>query len=256
MLMLANYKEERTAFVRLWEPRCDEPILLLRGQLGYGKTSLLKHCRKAAPDSIFFVPVDCVQDGINPAEVFSRSVSHVGRSRLPAFFSQCLRQHNVEISSNQIEGSGNQISVVLGSGSEQERKERLVWLTDAWLRDLSQLDRPLLLVVDTYDKAGADLQSWLRSVLALLPRACKQLRVVIAGEEVPSTTTCEEWTDCCCKHELKGVPEPEHWLPVVKALGFRVPEEPSLTFLSGICRALAGNPAMIAKVIETFPRLS
>ncbi len=252
--MLANYHKERTAFARLWERQCRERILLLRGQVGYGKSSLLTHCRQSGPDSIFPVFVNCKRDGINPAEIFRLAAVQVGRDRFPAF-SQCLRQHNVEISGNRIEGSGNQISVVLGSGSEQERKERLVWLTDAWLRDLSQLDRPLLLVVDTYEKAGADLQSWLLSVLVLLPRACKQLRVVIAGQEVPDTNTCEEWADCCCEHELKGVPEAEHWLPVIKDRGFRVPEEPPLIFLSGICRALAGNPAKILEVIETFPRL-
>jgi energy-coupling factor transporter ATP-binding protein EcfA2 len=253
--MLANYKNERAAFTRLWEPRCDEPILLLVGQSGCGKTSLLRICRKAAPDDAQQIFVDCKRDGINPAEVFSRTADCLPSGRLPAF-SQYLRQHNVEISGNQIEGNSNQINVLLGSGSEQERKERLVWLTDAWLRDLSQLDQPLLLAVDTYEKAGADLQSWLRSVLVRLPRACARLRVVIAGQMVPSTKTCEEWTDCCAEFELKGVPEAEHWLPVIRERGFRVPEEPPLIFLSGICRALAGNPARIIEVIETFPRLA
>jgi energy-coupling factor transporter ATP-binding protein EcfA2 len=252
--MLANYTQERATFARLWEPRCDEPILLLCGKSGCGKTSLLRNCRKAAPADGQQIFVDCKRDGINPAEVFSRTADSLRSGRLPAF-SQCLRQHNVEISGNQIEGSGNQISVVLGSGSEQERKERLVWLTDAWLRDLSQLDRPLLLVVDTYEKAGADLQSWLLSVLVRLPRACKQLRVVLAGQVVPSTTTCEEWTDCCCKHELKGVPEPEHWLPVVAALRKRVPADHPLDCLRGICLAMRGNPAGIISFIEEFPSL-
>jgi hypothetical protein len=161
----------------------------------------------------------------------------------------------VEIRENQIEGNNNQINVVLGSGSEQERKERLVWLTDAWLRDLNRLNQPLLLSVDTYEKAGADLKSWLHSLLVRLPRACSQLRIVLAGQEVPSTETSEEWVDFCAEFELKGVPEAEHWLPVVKERGFRVPVEPPLTFLSGICCAHAGHPAKILEVIETFPRL-
>jgi hypothetical protein len=252
--MLANYKEERAAFARLWERRCRERILLLRGQSGCGKTSLLKHCRQLAPDSVLLIFVDCKRDGINPAEVFSLAADHAGRDRLPAF-SQCLRQHNVEIRDNQIEGNSNQISVVLGGGSEQERKERLVWLTDAWLQDINQLDRPLLLVVDTYEKAGADLQSWLRSLLVRLPRACKPLRIVLAGQEVPDTNTGEEWADCCCERELHGVPEPEHWLPVAEGLCKRVPGEHPLDCLRGICLAMRGNPAGIISLIRTFPTL-
>jgi hypothetical protein len=227
---------------------------LLRGESGCGKTSLLKHCRQLAPDSVLLIFVDCKRDGINPAEVFSLAADHAGRNRLPAF-SQCLRQHNVEIRDNQIEGNSNQISVVLGSGSEQERKERLVWLTDAWLRDLSQLDRPLLLVVDTYEKAGADLQSWLRSLLVRLPRACKPLRIVLAGQEVPDTNTGEEWADCCCERELNGVPEPEHWLPVIEQRGFVVPSEHPLSYLAGLCDFTKGSPRQISAFIETFPRL-
>lgn len=253
--MLANYKNERAAFTRLWEPRCQAPILLLVGQSGCGKTSLLRICRKAAPDDAQQIFVDCKRDGINPAEVFSRTADCLPSGRLPAF-SQYLRQHNVEISGNQIEGNSNQISVLLGSGSEQERKERLVWLTDAWLRDLSQLNQPLLLTVDTYEKAGADLQSWLESVIARLPRACKLLRIVIAGQEVPDTDTGEEWVDFCCKHELKGVPEPEHWLPVVEELRKRIPAEHPIDCLRGICLAMQGNPAGILALIKSFPSLS
>jgi hypothetical protein len=169
----------------------------------------------------------------------------VRRENLPTY-SQFLRQHNVEIRDNQIEGNSNQISVVLGGGSELERKERLVGLTDAWLCDLDRLDRPLLLAFDTYEKAGADLKSWLHSVLVRLPRACSRLRIVLAGQEVPSTSTSEEWADCCCEYELKGVPEPEHWLPVIEELGLQIPR----LFLAGICHAMQGNPAEILKAIQ------
>ena len=255
MIMLANYKEERAAFVQLWERQCQKPILLLCGQSGCGKTSLLKHCHQTAPpEKVFRVFLNCKRDGINPAEVFSLAANHAGRDKLPAF-SQCLRQHNVEIRDNQIEGNSNQISVVLGSGSEQERKERLVWLTDAWLQDINQLDRPLLLVVDTYEKAEAALKSWLESVIARLPRACSQLRMVIAGQKIPDTNTVEDWANHCCEYELKGVHEPEHWLPVVEGLCKKVPGESPLDCLRGICLAMRGNPAGIISLIRAFPSL-
>jgi hypothetical protein len=252
---LANYRKERESFARLWQEDCSNPILLFCGQSGSGKTSLLRNCRRMAPADACQIFVDCKQDGVNAAEVFSRTVHHAGRDKLPAF-SRWLQQHNVEIRDNQIEGNSNQINVVLNSGSKEEREERRIMLTDAWLQDTDQLDSPILLAVDTYEKAADDLRTWLNSIIVRLPRASRRLRLVVAGQEIPSTDTCEDWADCCCEHKLFGVPEAEHWLPVVAALGLRVPVDPPLTFLAGLCHAFKGNPAKIIEVIKTFPRLS
>ncbi len=252
---LANYREQRESFARLWTQDCPEPILLFSGQSGSGKTSLLRNCRRTAPNDACQVFVDCKQDGVNAAEVFSRTVHHAGRDKLPAF-SRWLQQHNVEIWDNQIEGNSNQINVVLNSGSKEEREERRIMLTDAWLQDTNQLDTPILLAVDTYEKAADDLRTWLNSIIVRLPHASRRLRLVVAGQEIPSTDTCEDWADCCCEHPLYGVPEAEHWLPVVAALGLRVPVDPPLTFLAGLCHAFKGNPAKIIEIIKTFPRLS
>ncbi|MCI5224928.1 MAG: hypothetical protein D3924_20225 [Candidatus Electrothrix sp. AR4] len=114
----------------------------------------------------------------------------------------------------------------------------------------------MLLAVDTYEKAADDLRTWLNSVIVRLPHASRQLRLVVAGQEIPSTDTCEEWADCCREHQLYGVPDAEHWLPVVESLGLRVPVDPPLTFLAGICHAMQGNPAKIIGIIKTFPPLS
>ncbi len=253
--VLANYQEPRASFARLWQEECSEPILLFCGQSGSGKTSLLRNCRRTAPADACQIFVDCKQDGVNAAEVFSRTVHHAGRDKLPAF-SRWLQQHNVEIRDNQFEGNSNQINVFLNSGSKEEREERRIMLTDAWLGDTDQLDSPMLLAVDTYEKAADDLRTWLNSIIVRLPRASRQLRLVVAGQKIPSTDTCEDWADSCREHPLYGVPEAEHWLPVVKALGLRVPVDPPLTYLAALCHAFQGNPAKIIEIIKTFPRLS
>jgi hypothetical protein len=41
---------------------------------------------------------------------------------------------------------------------------------------------------------------------------------------------------------------------VTAGLGYRVPVEPALVYLAGICRAMNGNPGEIKKIIRTFPR--
>ncbi len=74
---------------------------------------------------------------------------------------------------------------------------------------------------------------------------------MLAGKEVPDNTNIE-WGNYCVLHDLFGVREAEHWLPVVTALGRRVPE-PALIYLAGICHALKGHPDDIMKVIQGLP---
>ncbi|MCI5165780.1 MAG: ATP-binding protein [Candidatus Electrothrix sp. GM3_4] len=256
---LANYRSERESFARLWQEGNPERILLFSGQSGSGKTSLLHNCCEQIPVHIYTVSLDCQEDGINPAEVFSLIECYVGRERLPELQRQltawaAMRQ--VKVKGNHIEGNDNSIIAVLTSGGEEERKERLVRLTEALLLDISRLDNPLLLLVDTYEKAGADLRVWLRSVIRRLPQACPLLRIVVAGQEVLSTKTCEPWARCCKEYNLTGVPDPEEWLLVVEQLCKRVPADHPIDFLRGICTALQGNPAGIINLIKSFPSLS
>lgn len=256
---LANYQSERESFARLWQEGNPECILLFCGQSGSGKTSLLHNCCEQIPVHVYTVSLDCQEDGINPAEVFSLIECYVGGERLPELQRQlavwaAMRQVTVE--GNQIEGNDNSIIAVLTSGSEEERKERLVRLTEALLRDISQLDNPLLLLVDTYEKAGADLRAWLRSVIRRLPQACPPLRIVIAGQEVISTKTCESWARCCKEYELTGVPDPEEWLPVVEQLRKKVPADHPLSYLACLCQYTQGDPKQIISFIKSFPSLS
>jgi hypothetical protein len=256
---LANYIHERAAFERLWEQDCPEPILLLCGKSGCGKTSLLRNCCEKTPEHVCTVSIDCQEDGINAAEVFSLIdcyLDGVGLSEFHRQLAGLAAAQQVKVEGNQIEGNENNIIALLNCGGEEERKERLVRLTDALLRDINQLDRPLLLVFDTYEKAGADLRAWLRSVIRRLPRICSRLRIVVAGQEVLSTKTCEPWGRCCKEYELTGIPDPEDWLPVVEHLRKQVPADHPLDCLRGICLAMRGNPAGIITLIKAFPSLS
>jgi len=92
-------------------------------------------------------------------------------------------------------------------------------------------------------------------VLLRLPRT-PTLRLVLAGQEVPDNEINADWPDICCLHDLYGVRQAEHWLPVVEAMGRVFPPdiEKPRDYLAGICMAMEGRPADIKKWIEAFPR--
>jgi hypothetical protein len=62
-----------------------------------------------------------------------------------------------------------------------------------------------------------------------------------------------EWGHCCTHHELYGVPEAAHWLPVVEALGRTIPVDNPRDWLAGVCHALGGAPDAIMQVIQGLP---
>jgi hypothetical protein len=63
-----------------------------------------------------------------------------------------------------------------------------------------------------------------------------------------------EWGHCCAHHELFGVREAEHWLPVVEAMGRYIPVDPPEKFIAIVCQALNGAPKDIMQIIEGLPR--
>jgi hypothetical protein len=79
------------------------------------------------------------------------------------------------------------------------------------------------------------------------------VRVVVAGQQVPDEHNIE-WGQCCSKHELFGVLEAKHWMPVVKEMKRRLPVEPGEVWLAGICHARNGRPDEIMKIIKALPK--
>ncbi len=259
METLANYAEQQAAFADLARDSCGQRILLLRGDSGSGKSTLLKKCHKQAPDSLHKLFVDFKPGSVNVADIFSRTEFHLGKDKLPRFRQRLfsLNPSPAQIENNEIEGSGNLLSIILNTGSPEERDDRRVMLTDAWLEDVRALDKALLLSLDTYEKTSTEVRAWLHGVLARLPYT-HTLRLAVAGRKVPDSDTGEEWADCCAVHKLCGVREAKHWLPVVTALGYSFPPEvpDPLSYLAGICGVCNGHPAQILNFIQSdFPKL-
>jgi len=254
-LPLADYEREQQAFDALLQPECRERILLFRGESGSGKTTLLNFCREQVPPSIPHVEIQLRGSAVSVAEIFFRAGRVLRWDHLPNFTEQVAALEGTpktQIDRNWLIGINNRISVVMRVENPADREHRRAALTDAWFDDTAALPGPMLMLFDTYEQATTEVQDWISG--PFLARAAQVLpvRVVVAGQTVPDKNNIE-WGHCCTAHDLYGVAEARHWMPIVQATQRHIPFDQPLTWLAGVCHALKGNPKSIMQVIEGLP---
>ena len=255
MKICANYKDERKAFLSLIEPNCEKRIILFSGKSGMGKTRLIEACREDVCKSVDFLPFQFRDAAVGISEIFWRTGDCIGWKNLPVFTEKISELYKpiVNITGNTIIGINNQISVILQVEYREAREELQAALTSALFEDLRKLKRSLLIVIDTYEDGASEVKKWISGpfLMRVANTENVRVRVAIAGQEVPKSDI--EWGHCCEQpYKLDGVPDAEHWLPVVEALNLEVPEEPAEIFLAGICYAFDGHPMSIRNTITRF----
>lgn len=252
--IIADYEAERRAILDLFQPECACRIVLLRGASGSGKSTLLRHCLENCPPQASYLSYDFKGD-IPVAEVFYRAGQRLTWPRLPALTQQVAQMQeapSVKVDSNWLAGINNRINVALHAESPADREHRRALLTNAFFDDLQAFDRPVVMVFDTFEKASTEVQRWLGGPVLARAAFINNVRVVIAGQEAPAPNI--EWGHCCREHELYGVRDARHWLPVVQAMDRYIPFDDPMTWLAGLCYGLKGNPASIVPALQTLPR--
>ena len=252
--ILADYEGEQRAFGALLEPDCRERILLLRGESGSGKTTLLTACLERVPQALPCIRIQLRGRTVSVAEIFSRAGDILGWERLANFTARMadLSGAQVHIKDNKMYGEEHSINVVLTNDPDQRQRRRAA-LTNAWFRDVKTFELPLLVALDTYEQASAEVAEWIDGPFLARVAESPPVRVLLAGQEVPDAHNIE-WGRCCTLRELYGVPEAQHWLPVVAAMQRHIPFADPLTWLAGVCHALRGDPKEIMQVITNLPR--
>jgi hypothetical protein len=257
---LADYQNERKALEALFQPDCRKRILMVCGESGSGKTSLLRHCLDRVPKSVVHIPIELRGSAVSVAEIFHRSGGSLKWDRLRNFtelVAELQGISKVQINRNWLVGINNHISVALQSESSDIREYRRVALTDAWFDDLRNFDKPILFALDTYEKATTEVQDWISGPFLARASQSDIVRVLVAGQTVPDEKNIE-WGRCCETRHLYGVPEAEHWLPVVQEMGRYIDPQKvghPMAWLAGVCHALKGRPGDIMKIIEALPPL-
>lgn len=250
----ANYHYERAAFRKLFADVCDKRILLLKGASGSGKSSLLKACLNESAGKQP-INIQLRDTAVNVTEIFSRSAKRIGWEKLKQF-SQCAQElaaqaPQIQVAGVHQQGETNNLRIALNVQNTVDREYRQTLLTDAWFADIEALGEPLVMVFDTYEDAPKEVKNWLSGPFLYRTTECAAVRVAIAGQSVPDAGI--EWDHCHALHELFGVSDAREWLPVIAALGKKVPVEPAEVWLAGICYSLKGNPSTIMEVIKTLP---
>lgn len=251
----ANYHEQRAAFRELFADVCGNRILLIKGASGSGKSSLLKACLNEAEAGRPPINIELRDSAVSVTEIFSRSAKRLGWEKLTQF-SQCAQElaaHSpqIQLTGVQQQGVTNNVRIALNVQDPGNREYRQTLLTDAWFADVEKLGEPLVIVFDVYEQAPSEVKNWLSGPFLSRTAECTAVRVAIAGQSVPDAGI--EWNRCHALHELYGVSDAREWLPVVAALGKRVPVEPAEVWLGGICHALKGSPIAIMEAITAFP---
>jgi energy-coupling factor transporter ATP-binding protein EcfA2 len=253
--LIANYEAEQKAFHSLLDPGCEDRILLFHGSSGSGKTTLLTCCRESVPKQVVSIPIQLRGSAVSVAEIFYRAGRNLSWEKLENFTDEIARLEgtpSAQVDKNWLAGINNRISIVMQVQDSGDREHRRVALTEAWFNDVAEFDHPVVMILDTYEQATTEVQEWLSGPFLSRVVQVEPVRVVVAGQSVPEKNNIE-WGHCCVEHDLYGVKEAKHWLPIVKAMKRKLDVKEPLDWLGGMCVALKGNPAEIIKVIEALP---
>lgn len=254
--LIANYEDARALFDQLLKSETRQRILLLEGESGTGKTTLLLVCLESA-SAIRHVRFNFKETAATINEVFYRAGDILGWEHFPLFLAKVdeMATTRVEIEGNRQIGINHKIEVILAGEKVEDQDFRLAELTKAWFRDLGSLTGDVLFVFDHFERAGTSVQRWVSGPLLTRVANTPQLRVLIAGQSVPDADNIE-WGGCCRASRLTGVPEAKHWLPVVQALDRHVGDLDLLSYLSAVCSVHRGRPDAIMNFIRSLPERS
>jgi hypothetical protein len=252
-MRLANRTKEADFFRKMLRGDTSQRILLIQAASGMGKTSLLAEfaslCHVQSETALLIkIDLKSAQTGI--AYIFSKLQNRLGENsftRFNAALSKFLRA-GVEISDNQIEGTENQIQVVLNTESEDVRNFRLSELQRSFFLDLQGIQKPIVIILDTFNLAPASLADWIEGEFLAAVADAKNIRVVIAGQSIPKPTI--EWEDIAEVHFLEPINDIEVWYPFLQEKGLLLEQQTVQAFVIH----LEGQPSMILQVLESVSR--
>lgn len=253
---------EKKVFLEILSSRKYEQVLLMQAGTGMGKSTLLREllreCERNDARVVFF-DLDPVRQLVHVHDIFYNIIKALPdhefedfeknlRSTLTAmdYFRYRDDTDDDESPEEHLRVTAlpdmellKILETVLNSNNDNQRVSLRKRFTHALVIDLARLSEPLTLMIDTYEKASADIKYWLSE---LLPQVHYRLIVVIAGQEIPEVTENERIFLC----ELVPITRYLEWYHYCKRHG------PRMTFeeIKQICEERRGNPLEISSKLD------
>jgi hypothetical protein len=245
---LANRTKELELFLKMVDGNHDCRILLIEGESGMGKTSLLNKFRQRCPEEAIYVPFDC--KGVDSIPAFlSEVVIELGRERFPTFLSKVklFVQGGVDFSENDI-AAEKTISIAINSQVDLAAQAyRLEQLQQAFFADLSTNESQIVITLDTYQMASDSLQGWIESKwLRAVGRHLDNVVTVIAGQCIPALNN-SVWGDECEYFLLTPIIEVQAWCDFCSDLPNSELSEDAIKAIALGCK---GHPANVHQMLS------
>lgn len=223
-MKLANCTREIEFFCRMLQLKIEQRILLIEAPSGYGKSDLLFHFSKICPPEWKSVVIDLKTAELGIAAFISKLQLKLGDDCFPIYEreAQKLVSSTAEVTGNKIVGDGNQIQIILNDSDESRRKTQLGELNKALVKDLANIQEPILLLLDTFNSAPEDLQNWLLNSFlgAVMPKIPKML-IVLAGQDFKGFEPFSiEWRGYQHKFLLKPILDVDAWCKYANRQGY------------------------------------
>ena len=131
---------------------------------------------------------------------------------------------------------------------ESIRESRLSAMTNALFQDLRKIEQSICLIFDTFNQASYELKSWLGGEFLSEVADSRNLRIVIAGQQVPNPTI--EWMNLREQRCLEAINNVEEWWAFAQNERLTCPKDA----VKAITLAFDGKPDDIVKTLTAVAR--
>lgn len=120
----------------------------------------------------------------------------------------------------------------------------------AFLEDVGEARKPVILLLDTYEAASDEAQLWIEQNLFGLVRRVVGLRVVMTGKTVPALEPGAKWAALAESHELPPISDAAHWCRYVREI-LRIMNVPD-DHIRTLVMAAKGSPRVLASLLANL----
>jgi len=237
--------DELRLFDDVLASRRPERILLLEGPSQTGKSTLLDEFRKRRGGHLWALAnfKSLKESAIGVLGEWADALGSIAFNQFRAACSQSAAGADVTITGNRLIGA--QVDIALGPLDESQRQARRALLTEAFFADLRLARAQAVIVIDTFEQAAPDVQTWLSGVFLPRARRTPGVIVVVSGQQVPALD--REFDECCCRRRLSGL-RPEDWNDYARLVGAPLSPEIVVAFH----RRFDGIPGEMEKTLLMF----